>query len=125
MQQAVVFLAQHIHDRSNGEPLIVAGDFNAGEDNLVIRFLTAIAPTTRLLPPSPRLVDTFRIAHPDATDVGTFHWFHGTTSGSKIDYIFVTPTTYVRSAEILHDQQDGRYPSDHFPVLAELVFYSR
>ena len=41
-------------------------------------------------------------------------------SGIHIDYIFVTPDVRVRTAEILHDNQTGRYPSDHFPVLAEL-----
>jgi endonuclease/exonuclease/phosphatase family metal-dependent hydrolase len=128
-EQAVVLLAERIRDRSNGEPLILAGDFNAGEDNPAIRFLTgqgtAIARKTLPLPPSPGLADTFRIAHPDATDVGTFHGFRGTTSGSKIDYIFVPPTTRVTSAGILCDRQKGRYPSDHFPVVAELVFDSK
>ena len=125
-QQAVMLLAQRIRDRSNAGPLIVAGDFNAGEDNPAIQFLTGQSvpnePTTSAAPPSPGLVDTFRIAHPAAQGVGTFHGFDGYTSGPKIDYILAPPTVHVRSAEIVRDQWAQRYPSDHFPVTAQLLF---
>ena len=65
-------------------------------------------------------MDTFRLLHPDATDVGTAHNFQGGRTGNKIDYIFVQPGTQVLRAEILHDHQDNRYPSDHFPITAAL-----
>ena len=58
----------------------------------------------------------------DARNVGTFNGFSGRTDGAKIDYIFVEPETRVLQAEIIRDHDDGRYPSDHFPVSAEIVF---
>jgi endonuclease/exonuclease/phosphatase family metal-dependent hydrolase len=62
------------------------------------------------------MVDTFRVLHPDVKDVRTGHGFKGMRQGNKIDYVFVPPGTKVLEAEILYDNVDGRYPSDHYPV---------
>ena len=91
-------------------PLIVTGDLNAGEDS---------PPLSRLRDGGLR--DSFRAAHPDAENVGTFHGFRGRVGGNKIDYVLVDSRWQVTAAEILRDNEDGRYPSDHFPVFAELV----
>jgi endonuclease/exonuclease/phosphatase family metal-dependent hydrolase len=66
------------------------------------------------------MVDTFRGLHPDAKDVRTAHGFRGTRKGNKIDYIFTPSNVKVLEAQILYDNIDGRYPSDHFPVTATL-----
>ena len=65
--------------------------------------------------------DTFRVVQPDATDVGTANQFtFGRVGGDKIDYVFVEPATEVLSADIIRTAVDGRYPSDHFPVIARV-----
>ena len=56
-----------------------------------------------------------------AQDVGTFNGFRGRTDGGKIDYVLVDSRWQVEGAEILRDNDEGRYPSDHFPVVADLV----
>lgn len=90
-------------------PAIVTGDFNAGESN----------PATRAMLAAFR--DSYRVRHPEATEVGTFSGFtYGQTKGDKIDYVFVGPEIEVLEAEILRTSRDGRYPSDHFPVIAKL-----
>ena len=95
------------------EPVVVTGDFNAGEDNAAVTRLTRGA--------APRFVDTFRVLHPDAAEVGTFSGFEiGRTSGDKIDYVFAQPGTEVLDARLVRTARDGRYPSDHFPVVARL-----
>jgi endonuclease/exonuclease/phosphatase family metal-dependent hydrolase len=54
--------------------------------------------------------------------VGTFTGFRsGRIEGEKIDYIFAQPGTEVLSASIVRTSRDGRYPSDHFPVVARLA----
>ena len=68
------------------------------------------------------LVDTFRIHNPDATAVGTAHGFNGGTGGKKIDYVFTPPDQTVVNAYISHYYLDGRYPSDHFPVVGVIRF---
>lgn len=110
------FLAELVARESQGAPVVLTGDFNAGEKSATIERLT-----------QPRagevtLVDTFRLKHPAAKQVGTFHGFRGGSAGDKIDYVFATSNARVISAEILPDRQGPLFPSDHYPVAAELVF---
>ena len=51
---------------------------------------------------------------------GTFHGFRGTPGQARIDWILFRGPWSVKSARTVTANQDGRYPSDHFPVLAEL-----
>jgi endonuclease/exonuclease/phosphatase family metal-dependent hydrolase len=122
--RSVILLARQMRDRAHPDPVIVTGDLNASEHHSAVRYLKGevrlgacrIGPSKNPVP----LVDTFRVLHPDARRVGTFNGFRGRTSGRKIDYVFAQPDFEVRSAEILRDHTDGRYPSDHFPVIAVL-----
>ena len=108
-ERSVELVLKTIAAREPAAPVIVTGDFNAGEAN----------PATKAM--ATRFADSFRMLHPQASDVGTFTGFElGKTQGEKIDYIFVEPGTPVTRAEILRTARDGRYPSDHFPVVAEL-----
>jgi len=101
-----------------GEPVVVTGDFNAGEGNAAVVSLVAGPPDR-----PGRLVDTFRVLHPGERTVGTFTGFSRDASGGdKIDYIFVEPGTEILSAAILRTSRDGRFPSDHFPVTATVRF---
>lgn len=155
-ERSVELLAQRIaagREKADG-PVIVTGDFNAGEDNPAVTYLVGGAlkgsgvkiqgsekPTTRpmvgdgprdvegdrlglatrpALDAKARLVDTFRALHPDAKEFGTFHGFKGSRTGDKIDYILVSQGVKTLEAEIIHDNRDGRYPSDHYPVCAIL-----
>jgi endonuclease/exonuclease/phosphatase family metal-dependent hydrolase len=93
------------------EPVVITGDFNAGEKNPAV---------TTLAGP---FVDTFRVVRPDDTPAGTFTGFKfGNVAGEKIDYIFVQPPTEVMRAEIVRFSRNERYPSDHFPVVARVRF---
>ena len=40
---------------------------------------------------------------------------------SRIDYIFVSDAVRVLRHATLTDHWDGRYPSDHMPVVADVV----
>ena len=126
-EKSAVLLARRIGDRKHDDPVIVTGDFNAGESNPAVRYLKGelrVEGAELAENPVP-LVDTFRVLHPEATDVGTFNGFKGTRSGEKIDYVFTQPGVKVVGAEILRDNKDGQYPSDHFPVMARLALGQR
>lgn len=125
-ERSVQALSARLAHEPDHQPVIVMGDFNAGEDNPAIAYLLGRAPSAVSdgpeAPPSPRLVDTFRVRHPDATDVGTFTGFElGRTGGPKIDHIFVDSRIHVLEADIVRTRRDDRYPSDHFPVTARVV----
>lgn len=100
------------------EPVLLMGDFNAGEDNPAYRALLSPDPEQ---PAATRLYDTFRAAHPDAIGTGTFHAFTGDRTGDRIDAILASPEWRTLEATIVRLNEDGRYPSDHFPVTATLV----
>ncbi len=127
--KSAILLAQRIHGRTHPDPIFVTGDFNMGEKNPVVRYFKGehelpVAGNGFSKNPTP-LVDTFRVMHPDAAEVGTFNGFKGNGSGEKIDYIFTLPGMQVLRAEILRDCQENRYPSDHFPVIAVLGLAGR
>ncbi len=50
----------------------------------------------------------------------TFHNFEGGIDGEPIDYILVESMWKIRSCIIDRRQIEGKYPSDHYPVVAEL-----
>ncbi|MBM4285040.1 MAG: endonuclease/exonuclease/phosphatase family protein [Deltaproteobacteria bacterium] len=95
------------------EPLILAGDFNE----------PPAAPVHReFVGPHRLFLDTWQAVHASEEDAATQHHFDGHPRGSRIDWILVTPPFRVERAEIIRYNQGGRYPSDHFPYLAEVVY---
>jgi endonuclease/exonuclease/phosphatase family metal-dependent hydrolase len=123
-EKSAVLLARRIKDRKHPDPFILTGDFNTGENNPVVTYLKGKTTLTgadgRLSENPVPMVDTFRVLHPDVKDVRTAHAFRGTRKGNKIDYVFVPSSIKVLDAQILYDNVDGRYPSDHYPVNATI-----
>jgi endonuclease/exonuclease/phosphatase family metal-dependent hydrolase len=124
-ERSVDLIARHITTREHPDAVVLTGDFNADEANEAIRYLKGRWPqvpakrgTCAAVQP---LVDTFRVLHPDAAEVGTFNGFKGNRSGGKIDYVFAPPTATVLEAEILYDNSASQYPSDHYPVRAKIL----
>ena len=117
-RQSAAVLRRYARQFAANHPLIVTGDFNAGEGSDPYRELienSADAETG--------LVDVYRIAQPARrADEGTFNGFRGLRDGPRIDWILATPSWRVVSARIVTTQREGRFPSDHFPVVAELEY---
>jgi endonuclease/exonuclease/phosphatase family metal-dependent hydrolase len=113
-ERSAALLLETIAGRAEpGDPVLVTGDFNAGERNPAF---------ARLLEPGAApLTDTFREVHPEATEVGTFNGFEGTITGDKIDAVLASTHWQVLAADIVRTAYAGHYPSDHFPVVATLV----
>ncbi|MCB2212708.1 endonuclease/exonuclease/phosphatase family protein [bacterium] len=122
-------------------PIILTGDFNAGEDNPALQPLYRTYPLPGQIPDGhgetmfvtwedadqgvgepwhEPFRDTFRVLHPDADNVGTYNSWTGDRSGDKIDYVFVSTGWEVLESGILNETVNGRYTSDHFPVYATL-----
>ncbi len=99
--------------RGPGVPRLLTGDLNAREDSAPLDVFRSSA-----------LRDTFRVVHP-TQDAGTFHRFNGRPGHSKIDYVLCDDRWDVMGAEILREGRNGRWPSDHFPVVADLVLKRR
>ncbi len=111
-ERSAELLVARLAARPPTEPVILLGDFNAGEDNPA-RLLLVTGPR-------PALLDTYRVVHARSAGEGTFNGFVGDTSGARIDAVLVSRDWRIRDAAIVRTQRDGRYPSDHFPVTAVL-----
>ena len=92
----------------DGRPLpgLLLGDLNAGEDSAPLAALGEAG-----------LVDTFRVVHPDAVDVGTFNGFADRSDGAKIDFVLATDGWQVHDAGISRprgpvETSDVEDPSD-------------
>ena len=117
--------AELIRDRlatlAAGRPVVLTGDFNSDDDtDAYAAFVpTGTGPSTQ--PASP-WVDAFRAIHPERSNrEKTYHGFQGGTQGMRIDYVFCSPELSPLASGIDRRRgADGRWPSDHYAVWADL-----
>ena len=113
-------IMKHIQGKVQAAPFVFMGDFNAREDSEALKIIKGNSEARQN--PGIKMVDSFRVLYPDRENVGTYNGFTGQSDGPKIDYIMIKPNMKVREASILQTNLEGRYPSDHFPVTAQLGF---
>ncbi|MBL7214539.1 MAG: endonuclease/exonuclease/phosphatase family protein [Phycisphaerae bacterium] len=111
-------LAGKIAARKTRDPFIVMGDFNMELSNPAMRYLQNYGSQT----PYPRMIDAWSSVHFRERPIGTRHGFRGSISGPTIDHIPVCENTIPLEVKIDRRQYDGKYPSDHFPVIAKILF---
>ena len=105
-------LVAHWAMARKGEPVILMGDFNDSPDSPLHRLLAG---------PDTGLRDTWEAMGGGAgPESFTHHGFSGTPQKMRMDWILVSSHFEVLDARILHDNEGGRYPSDHFPYMVEL-----
>lgn len=97
-------------------PLVVMGDFNCvAESSEPFRILTT----------DTGLIDTFKFGPFEMmTNRSTFHGYEKDyASHRRIDWILARRPADGSEAYIVRYQENGQYPSDHFPVTATVGFY--
>jgi endonuclease/exonuclease/phosphatase family metal-dependent hydrolase len=93
------------HWEQKKRPSILTGDMNATPSSKAIQFLKN----------QKELVDTYQYVE---AEVGaTFHGFKGGSEGEPIDYIFVTKDITIHAILVDRSHVNGKYPSDHYPVV--------
>lgn len=95
-------------------PMILMGDLNANYNSRAVRILRE-----NLHEYSFQLTDVYtQFNEKDLTN--TYHHFAGTYKPGKspIDYIFVSDEFEVLESHVYTQTVDGRYPSDHFPLVS-------
>jgi endonuclease/exonuclease/phosphatase family metal-dependent hydrolase len=97
---------------TESHPIIVTGDFNADKNSSAYHQLTSAA----------RLMDVFRQVHTADENEATFHGYG--QAGDPIDWILASDSFEVVSAKIDRYHADDLYPSDHYPLHAELNWKS-
>ncbi|MDB5206173.1 MAG: endonuclease [Flavisolibacter sp.] len=106
-------ILQKIKAIAGDSPTIFTGDFNGSHSS---EWYQTIAN-------SGNLKDTYKeVKHPYANNASFNGFGKSKKSMEIIDHIFITKHFKVGKWGLLTDTYHGKYPSDHFPVLAELTF---
>lgn len=109
---AIAQSGEQDEEETGSLPVVLTGDFNVREGSA----------------PYAVLADAFSDAlyaseQPHEGPMSTWNGFEAIVPGGRIDYIFVGASVRVYAHRILPDKTaDGRFPSDHLPVLAEIGF---
>ena len=101
-------IARRIAALPAGTAFVLTGDFNAPADSEAYKVAGA------------GLKDAWKTAAKRAGPEGTFNGFKGISTGPRIDWIFYRGALQAVEAETVTRNEEGRYPSDHFPVFAVL-----
>ena len=103
-------LNQKINELSvNGGPVICTGDFNTDKNGTVYKEMLLNADDARLVA--------------EKTDAGiTYHNYGKIVDkyDGAIDFVFVPEGTSVETYKIIRDTAKGMYPSDHYPIIADI-----
>ena len=103
-------------------PVVVLGDFNCTAESRPYRTLTGAADVDDVA--GPALTDAMSASEqPHHGPTTTFERFGGDPD-RKIDHVFVAGDVAVRQHAVAADHWDGRPPSDHCPVVAEILLPS-
>ncbi|WP_447726977.1 endonuclease/exonuclease/phosphatase family protein [Sphingomonas koreensis] len=104
-EKAAAQIAAWIAARPDGVPVVLTGDFNTVPDSESHRLLSA------------GLADAWDTAAARTGPAETFHAFTG-KADRRIDWVFAKGLTAAR-AETVTFGRNGRYPSDHFPLVVD------
>ena len=97
---------------SKVQAVVIAGDFNAAPDSDSHKLLT----DSRTLP----LLDVWEVIEPDDPYPGTYGGWEGLQTKKRIDWLLVAGKVRVLGCDKLESPVMGRFPSDHYPVIADL-----
>ena len=110
-------IMQKWHEIAGNRRTILLGDFNLEPNSEVHALFCGRGDAAGF---QSDFIDCWQALSRPETNAGTGHGFEGSKSGSRIDWILVTPGFKVQNIDIIYDNDNGRYPSDHYPVMAEL-----
>ncbi|MCI9414216.1 MAG: endonuclease/exonuclease/phosphatase family protein [Clostridiales bacterium] len=110
-------ILEYIHQLNEVErlPVILMGDLNAGPNSKAIRILSENLHDYGDI----HLTNLYTLPCAKAI-TSTFHGFRGRGRRRPIDYIFISDEFQVRDAYVDTTRTDGRFPSDHYPLVAVL-----
>ncbi len=104
-------MIRRLTDTYSGTPIVVLGDLNCEPTD----------PPYAVLAKKTGNLAELRDAFPATPSRGTFHGaFDGVDDGRRIDHILYTRRITCLSAYIDSETHNGRFASDHFPVVADL-----
>jgi len=118
-KNSALLIKKTIDSLCSGEPVIITGDFNSSIDSEPYRIITSPEVSSRYLFDNSENISSEKHEGPE----GTFTGFDtGKDPTGPIDFVFVSKGIKVNSHETISAKFNNHYPSDHFPVSAEITF---
>ncbi len=109
-RESARLMLHKLQEIAGGAPAVILGDFNATPDSEPVRIMLGALRDGRAVCESPPY-----------GPLGTFNGFHvDAPLADRIDYAFLTPGWRVLRYAALTDTIEGRFPSDHLPVVLRL-----
>ena len=119
-RESARLINRYVADLPSGDVVILTGDFNCLPSSAPYRLLTEAAGEAER--ERVRLYDSFDVASQGHEGPeSTWNGFKEIVPQRRIDFVFVRRPEIVRRHRILDDRRDGRFPSDHLPVVVDLV----
>lgn len=116
--ESASLILDKIGELAGGAPVVVTGDFNITENDPPYKILTgAMGDHT-----NPLEDGFYEAEHGHHGPTSTWNGFEEILPGRRIDFIFTNSGFNVIQHATIADQQDGRFPSDHLPVVADVKF---
>lgn len=109
--ESAKLLAQRLRALPNAVPVIVTGDFNSAAGNDAYQTML-----------QPGFHDAWVNAAKKEGPETTLSGWEGSREGRRIDWILYRGVPKPSEAAIITYNEQGRYPSDHYPVLAVFDF---
>lgn len=104
-------ILQKIKEIAGNSPAILMGDFNGNHSS----------EPYQVLENSKELTDTYNMVEYPYANNNSFNGFGKQLIGTNIiDHVFVTPQFNVSKWGLLSDTFQGKYPSDHCPILVKM-----
>lgn len=114
--QSAHLLCTFLDSQELVKPAIISGDFNFTAESSVYAAMTAESASD-----GPLLLDSmFESQTPHHGPSGTINTRFADPISDKIDHAFCLPGTQIVRHAVLADHWDGRYPSDHLPLLVDV-----
>jgi endonuclease/exonuclease/phosphatase family metal-dependent hydrolase len=107
----IKLIVEHAGKKANGLPLILSGDFNAHPDSRVYQTASSLLKDSAVVSETPH-----------AGPLATYTAYGKSSSKQPIDFVFVSDNLRVLTHKTDNTRIDGKYPSDHDPVVVTLEF---
>ena len=120
-EESARLLLKRINTKAGQLPVVVTGDFNFNESSIGYQILTGKTQENEFPSQSTLRDARYLSQHGHHGPTSTFNEFKALISGMKIDFVLVRGAVKVLQHGTLSDTWDGRFPSDHLPLLAEIV----
>jgi endonuclease/exonuclease/phosphatase family metal-dependent hydrolase len=117
-QESARLIRRRLPELAAGLPVIVTGDLNATPSSAAYRIFTRDT-IAGAIPPLADAYAVSRTGHYGPNSSWTE--FKAIDPGHRIDYVLVSPGVDVLAHGVLTDSWEGRFPSDHMPVLATVA----